>query len=1099
MLNFDYLKEIDLLQDLYGFCNAAELNQVSNPEQSAINSRRALEWITRVIYLAHDEDIPERATLFELVDGELFKNFINNPDLMKAVHYVRKVGNMSAHTGKVSRSESFFSLLNIHNLVGSVLVKLNVIDEFPAFDKNLIPNKPQIHLEPTQEPQPSSSFVGTIDVSKIDTTPVPTPRTDLTEEETRKLYIDVMLKEAGWDVLETEGSILSGKACIEVEVQGMPSDSGIGYADYVLFGEDGKPLAVIEAKRTSKDPSEGKHQAELYAQCLEQRYGVKPVIYYTNGFETYVMDGIYPQRQLYSFHSQNDLKRLIERRNRKDITDMKVNPKITDRGYQKQAITAVCEHLNSKHRRALIVMATGTGKTRVSISLVDVLSKNDWVKNVLFLADRTSLVNQAHKNFVKLLPNMTTCVLNEGDNKNKDKSARIMFSTYQTMINYIDADDKEFSVGRFDLIIIDEAHRSVFGKYGAIFDYFDSLLIGLTATPREEIDKNTYELLNLEDGIPNFAYEYEQAVEDGFLVPYMGLKRGSKILRGGIRYDDLSDDEKQELEKVWEWERVRKALATTEEAARDVEGSEIFRYIYNIDTINQVLEDLMTNGLKVQGGERIGKTIIFAYNHKHAEMIVKQFGLLYPEYGSDFCVLIDNYVNYSQDLINKFEVRDGDPQIAVSVDMLDTGIDVPDVLNLVFFKIVKSKIKFNQMIGRGTRLSEGIFGVGEDKKEFYIFDWCQNFEYFGTDIKQPAGTKQISLTEKLFRLKTEIAYELQTAEHQAVEFDKHLHDELKEQLVKQVGKLNESHISVREHLAAVAKFKQPKHWVYISPVDADCLKNEIAPLLPHSTADEGAKRFDILALTVEMSLLVEGADASDCVANIAAIASKLEEKASIPQVMARMATIKEVQTQVFWDNATLSNMERIRKELRDLIKFLVGEKEKVFTVDIKDETFDDGIASGFTAQMTYKQRVIDFLAQNRDLPVIQKIFAIEPLDQADIRELERILWEELGSKEEYEQNARNISVGVFIRANIGVDRDIALRHFSQFINNASLNSEQEEWLNTIISYVCKNGDIDTNIMVNEFPFAGVGWQNIYGENAIGLVKFVNEIHKAVIA
>ncbi|MBR5084794.1 MAG: DEAD/DEAH box helicase family protein, partial [Prevotella sp.] len=752
MRNFDYLQELGLT-DLHNFCAAAEELQYSYPDLSAISARKALEYIVRSLYMMKNIDIPERASLVELVDGEAFREFIGDDHVMMAVHYVRKVGNNGAHGVKVTKREAYFCLLNIYNVVAAILHKLTVIKEIVPFDNTLIPQKPQTApLTPTTVTvTPQSPIIEVASKEAVeDKTPVVEIACDNSEAETRKLYIDLMLKEAGWEVLETDGAIQPSKACIEVEVQGMPNAQGIGYCDYVLFGSNGLPLAVVEAKRTSVSPIKGKHQAELYAECLEKRYGTKPVIYYTNGFETHIIDGLgYPPRRLYAFHSENDLELLIQKRKQHDINDFSVKDSITDRHYQKMAIKSVCEHFNTKHRRGLLVMATGTGKTRVSISLVDVLARNGWIKNVLFLADRIPLVSQAHKNFVKLLPNMTTSILSE--DKDPDTNARITFSTYQTMINYIDTDEKAFSVGRFDLIIIDEAHRSIFGKYSAIFNYFDSLLVGLTATPRDEVDRSTYETFQMEQGQPNFAYELEDAVADGYLVNYKGFKRGSLILKEGIKYANLSDEETDQLEKVWEYEQAVKALEPDLEPSeeesigmvadelpangygyhRDIDTNEIFRYIFNIDTIDHVLQDLMENGLKVQSGERIGKTIIFAYNHRHAEMIVERFYVLYPEYAkesSEFCALIDNYVTYSKDLIDKFEIRDGNPQIAVSVDMLDTGIDVPDVLNLVFFKIVKSKIKFMQMIGRGTRLSKDIFGTGKDKEFFYIFYGCRNCE-----------------------------------------------------------------------------------------------------------------------------------------------------------------------------------------------------------------------------------------------------------------------------------------------------------------------------------------------------------------------------------
>lgn len=741
-------------------------------------------------------------------------------------------------------------------------------------------------------------------------------------------------------------------------------------------------------------------------------------------------------------------------------------------------------------------MATGTGKTRVAISLVDVLTRNGWVKNVLFLADRIPLVGQAHKNFVKLLPHMTTSILSE--DKDPDTNARITFSTYQTMINYIDTDEKAFSVGRFDLVIIDEAHRSIFGKYSAIFNYFDTLLVGLTATPRDEVDRSTYEKFQMEQGVPNYAYELEDAVAEGYLVNYKGFKRGSLILKEGIKYNNLSDEEKEQLEKVWEYEQARKAIEG-EGYHRDIENNEIFSYIFNIDTIDHVLQDLMENGLKVQSGERIGKTIIFAYNHRHAEMIVERFNVLYPEYGAEFCALIDNYVTYSKDLIDKFEIRDGNPQIAVSVDMLDTGIDVPDVLNLVFFKVVKSKIKFMQMIGRGTRLSENIFGEGKNKEFFYIFDWCRNFEYFD---KNPDGQKAAvvqSLTEKIFTLRAKIAFHLQHQKYQEDEYTKGLHDEIKTLLKEQVSVLSDSHISVREKWEAVSHFKEKEAWVYLSEVDVTTLSNDIAPLLPKNTLDENAKKFDLLMLLIELSLLDGETNPNKAVHSVQIIAEKLQGKATLPQVQAKMGTIKEVLSDVAWQNVSLRWLEKVRNDLRDLLKFLVGQEDKWFKVDIEDSISDEGTTEGITPRVSYKQSVLDFLSRNRDLPVLKKIYDMEQLTTADIVELERIMWKELGSKDDYDRYTKGMACGsnvaIFIRSMVGVDRKNAVRRFSMFISGNELNAEQEDFLLTIIAYVCENGDITKETVVNEPPFDER--LSVFTPYMLPLAKYIDTIHTVI--
>ena len=1125
MRNFDYLQDLGLTE-LHQFCAAAEELQVSNPDLSAISARKALEYMVRSLYVMKNIEIPERASLFELVDGEAFRGFIGDDRVMMAVHYVRKVGNNGAHGTPVTKREAFFCLLNIYNIVAAILHKLTLLKEVVPFDKDLLPKIPQApSLTPAKViVTPQSPIVQTADKKAVDDkAPVVEMPTDISEAETRKLYIDLMLKEAGWDVLDTEGAIQPSKACIEVEVEGMPYTGstgsqqeyakerfaaeemtiprkGKGYCDYVLFGSNGLPLAVIEAKRTSKSPLVGKHQAELYADCLEKRYGTRPVIYYTNGFETNIIDGLgYPHRRLYAFHTESDLELLIQKRQRHDINDFSVKDSITDRHYQKMAIKSVCEHFNGKHRRGLLVMATGTGKTRVSISLVDVLTRNGWVKNVLFLADRIPLVSQAHKNFVKLLPHMTTSILSE--DKDPDTTARITFSTYQTMINYIDTDEKAFSVGRFDLIIIDEAHRSIFGKYSAIFNYFDSLLVGLTATPRDEVDRSTYETFQMEQGIPNYAYELEDAVADHYLVNYKGFKRGSLILKEGIKYDSLSKEEKEQLESVWEYEKARKAI-DDDDYHRNIENNEIFNYIFNKNTIDHVLQDLMENGLQVQSGERIGKTIIFAYNHKHAEMIVERFNALYPEYAetsSEFCALIDNYVTYSKDLIDKFEIRDGNPQIAVSVDMLDTGIDVPDVLNLVFFKTVKSKIKFMQMVGRGTRLSKDIFGPGKDKEFFYIFDWCRNFEYFD---KNPDGQKAVlapSLTEKIFSIRARIAFQLQHQKYQEDEYAKGLHDELKALLREQVSVLSDSHISVREKWEAVSHFKDKDAWVYISEVDVNTLSTEIAPLLPKNTLDENAKKFDLLVLLIELSLLDGETNAKRPIQSVQTIAEKLQEKATLPQVQAKMDTIKEVLSEVAWQNVSLQWLEKVRNDLRDLLKFLLGQSNQSFTVDIEDEITDEGMTEGITPRMSYKQSVLDFLSNNRNLPVLQKIYNMEQLTEKDIAELERILWKELGSKDDYNRYTKGMTCGsnvaIFIRSMVGVDRKNAVRRFSDFISGHELNAEQEDFLLTIIAYVCENGDITKDIVVNEAPFDER--LSVFMPYMIPLAKYIDSIHTVI--
>ena len=1104
MKNFDYLKDIEPLKDLYAFCSAAEDTQQTNQDECAMNGRRALEWIVKAVYTLKGITLEPRTSLLEMTTGEPFKEFVGDDDrLMMAVHYVRKIGNKAAHDGGVKRSEAFFSLLNLYNVVGGILLKLKVLKTLAPFNKDLVPKSPAMTVVPkAQVPEAPQEFVASVKKEDVEAPQSIEGMVDFSEAETRRLFIDLMLEEAGWNVQEKEGAIVPSKACIEIEVTGMPNNDGKGYADYVLFGADGKPLAVVEAKRTTKSPEAGKKQASLYADCLERQYGTRPVIYYTNGFRTFVVDGLgYPAREVHGFHSEEDLLLLLQRRGRAKITNLQINDEITNREYQKRAIRAICDHFNTMHRRGLLVMATGTGKTRVSISLCDVLMRNGWAKNILFLADRTALVKQAHKNYTKLLPSATTCVLNE--TREPDLNARIMFSTYQTMINYIDTEQKKLTVGRFDLIVIDEVHRSIFGKYTSILSYFDALMVGLTATPREDHDKSTYDLFEMESGEPNFAYELQEAVDDGYLVNYHVLARTTNILKRGIKYDELTEEERKQMEDVWEYEKERRELPPDEEYHRDIENNEIFKYIFNQDTIAKVLVDMMDKGQKVDGGDNIGKTIIFAYNHRHAELIVEMFKKMYPALGDDYCQLIDNYVNYAQSIIDNFEVRGKMPQIAVSVDMLDTGIDVPDILNLVFFKPVRSKIKFWQMIGRGTRLSEKIFDNGTDKEFFYIFDWCGNFEFFGKNPKGFEPTSSISLTERLFDLRVDLAIALQHQKFQSDEIAKDLHDETKETLRGQVEGLNDSHISVREHWELVTKFRDKDNWTYISNTDGKDLKDIIAPLLVKGTTNLGAVKFDILLTDIELSVVDDSVSGDKAKATVENICLRLQEKASIPQVMEKMELIKKVSVHSFWEGATLDKLEYVRKELRELVQFISGTASRDFKIDIKDVVEDLGSPGSITLTVSYKQKVLDFLTENRELPVLQKIERMEQLEPADIRQLEEICWKELGTKEDYEKYIAKSnmicgdSVGAFIRAQIGVDRHKAMEEFSKFLSGATLNSLQEEYVKTIITYVCQNGDITLENLVNTEPFSEYEWIDTFGQNLIAVRNFVDKIHKVI--
>lgn len=1105
MTNFDYLRDIEPLHDLYAICNGAEASMESDHDACALNCRRGLEWLVKAIYTLKKAGIGERASLYELMTGAPFVEFLEDDRLMAAAHYIRKVGNVAAHAGGVKSGEAFFCLLNLYNLVGGTLLKLRVITALAPFDKNNIPKNAVGIASGDTVPSPSYSFVKSVPAEAVRSKAPAPVVTDYSEFETRRLFIDLMLRDAGWELVGKDNVPLPGKVGTEIEVHGMPGQD-VGFADYVLYDDGGKPLAVIEAKRTGKDSIAGKHQAELYADCLERQCGVRPVIYYSNGFQTFVIDGLgYPPRRILGFHSKEDLQVILRSRGRSKITDQNVKEYITDREYQKRAIHSICDHFNKMYRRGLLVMATGSGKTRVAISLCDVLLRNKWAKNILFLADRTALVSQAQKNFAKLLPEQTTSILNDHKNRGKDgrpdMDARITFSTYQTMIGYIDADKKDFSVGRFDLIIIDEAHRSVFGKYTAILDYFDALMVGLTATPREDVDRSTYELFGL-DGEPNFDYELSEAVNDKYLVNFVVMNRTTKRLKEGIKYKDLKPAEKEQLEDIWKYEAARSEDGS-EPTPRDIRASEITNYIYNQDTIDRVLEDLMTTGLTVNGGDTIGKTIIFAGNHEHAVKIVERFQNQYPEYGSDFCVLIDNQVSKAQDLIDSFSVRGKMPQIVVSVDMMDTGIDVPDVLNLVFFKQVKSKIKFWQMIGRGTRKSTDVHGEGLDKQFFNIYDWCGNFDFFDLTPDGELQTPVHSVTERLFDLRVDMAVALQNAQFQQDSFARELRDNIKQTLRSQILALNDRNITVRRHWDVVDKFRKEAAWVCLSEIDALDLKDRIAPVVIRSVTDNSALRFDILVLNIQLSRILPEHSASKSIAHTTEIAKSLQGKASIQQVNSKIEVINEVVRPDFWKGATLERLEKVRLEIRDLVQFIKDDKKRTFTINIPDLIEYKDAPEHTLPSLTYKERVIDYISKNRKHPVLEKIRNMQQLTPDDILSLEHICWKELGTKEEYRNYVRRgglicgDSVAAFLRSIVGVNREKALELYSKYLNDSQLNPEQEEYVKCVLDYVCSNGDILPATLYKEEPFSDWDLQSFFNVKTPAFVGYVRKLHDLI--
>jgi type I restriction enzyme R subunit len=1087
-MNFDYIKEIDMLGDLYVFCSDAEAFVLSRPDLSAGQSRKALEYLVKLVYQIKNDTVPLRSSLFELVSAEDFTSFINDATMLSALHYIRKVGNIAIHNDEVSQKEALLSLKQLHIFTGELLKKLELIKKYPVFDETLLIKTEKIKVADklidvnsilVNELKPKLNKHSTLGVG-----------INISEAQTRKLYIDLYLREAGWKVLDKENMRLPEKAGIEIKVQGMPNTQGIGFVDYVLYGSDGKPIAVVEAKKTSVSPIKGKEQALLYAKCLQQEYGYLPVVYYTNGYQLWIIDQLgYPARQIFGFHTLKELEYLIKLRHRGQISDLTINELISDRPYQKMAITNVCESFNNNRRKALLVMATGTGKTRTAISLVEILTRNSWIKNVLFLADRTALITQSKRNFNKLLPNYTITVLSDKD-KQPDLNARLVFSTYQTMINLIDGDDRTFGIGRFDLIIIDEAHRSIFNKYKAIFTYFDSLVVGLTATPRDEIERSTYSVFDLEEGSPTFHYEMEEAVNDHYLVGYTVLDRTTKFLKQGIKYNELSEEDKEIYEKTF--------LLPDGELPNELSGSDFFKIVYNDNTVDLVLQTLMNEGLKVNGGDKIGKTIIFAFNHHHAELIVKRFEKLYPELGSEYCKLIDNYVSYAQNIIDTFSVREKMPQIAVSVDMLDTGIDVPDILNLVFFKRIYSKIKFVQMIGRGTRKSEHIFGHLEHKNQFYIFDFCDNFSFFEMNPEGKKVNQGLSITQKVFQMKLDLLFELQKLDNQNNDFTKQYYKTIKSELHQLIANFNRDRILVRNQMPLVDKYSLENKWTYLSKYDLQEIKNNLTLLVDSDRDIESAKVFDLKVFYIMLSMISDTVVAKKAIEQVVRISQALLERLSIPQVAQKKELLLKITTQTYWNTVNLENLEHLRNEIRYLLQYIKDEIE-VYETDFKDELIDQGNKNvNLVDFKTYEEKVMDYLLSNSYNETICKIKMLDKITSDDLKELERILWHELGTKNDYFNVTKEENLAVFIRSIVGIDQDAINNKFSQYLNSNVLSSKQQDFVKNIINYVRQNGDITKQDLVEKSPFRDLDVIEEFSDNIDVLLIVINNLHDSIL-
>jgi type I restriction enzyme, R subunit len=1106
--------------EIYQTAQSVEGYVNSDPRTACFHARRALEEMVNWLF-DHDSSFyrPYDTGLATLLNDVSFKE--NTPyEIGSKCHYIRKLGNLAVHSKKIiDKRQSLSAVQELYHLLYWLARTYTTGDPqtIPKeFKENLIPAPPAAIQQQTvkqlrlldEELQEKDSKLREKEVALADyETKIAELQNqianakmvnqkvvvehDYNEAQTRKYLIDILLREAGWDP--------DGENVPEYEVVGMPNNKNKGFVDYVLWGDDGKPLGLVEAKRASKDPKVGKQQAKLYADCLENMHGQRPVVFYTNGYETWIWDDTnYPERQVQGFYTKNELERIIQRRSTvKSFKDVATKKEIADRYYQEEAIRSVSEHLENKYRKALLVMATGTGKTRTTIALADVLMRAGWAKRILFLADRTALVRQAVNAFKQHLPE--TNPINLLDDKDA-KESRVVVSTYQTMMGLIDEtkgeEQKRFSVGHFDLIVIDEAHRSVYHKFGAIFEYFDSLLLGLTATPKDDVDINTYRLFELEDGVPVYNYHMDEAVSDEYLVPLKAMSVPVKFQREGISYDELSDEEQLEWD-VLDWGE--------DEIPDHVSPGALNAWLFNQDTVDKVLEHLMLNGIKVKGGDRLGKTIIFAKNTNHAKFIEERFNANYPHLAGKFSRVISYKVGpYAQTLIDDFSKKESNPQIAISVDMLDTGIDVPEIVNLVFFKLIRSKTKFWQMIGRGTRLCTDLFMPGHDKEEFIVFDYCENFEFFNAHPQGYQSRPQEPLSQRLFKMRLNILEhysQLRNKDESVAELDKNLADLLH----RRVSEMPVENFMVRPKRRWVDKYIKRDAWKALSQTDLADIDVHVSGL-PTSLKeeDETFLRFDSIALQLQLSHL-EGLPKYEKLKDkIIDFARQLESKATIPMVKVQLPFILEVQGRLFWEGITLEMMEQIRLNMRGLIQFIDRKgREDVYTYFGDELGTMREVSPGYTVTgvnlYQYRKKVEQFIKTHQEQRVIRKIRFAMPIGEEDLQFLEDFFFkaEDIGSKEDFEKAYPNAqSLPEFIRGLVGLDRKAAKDAFSLYLDEKVFTAEQIRFVNYIIEHLTMNGTIEESLLFEQ-PFTDShteGLTGVFPKEYAGLMAIVRKLN-----
>ena len=1096
-VNFEFIRpHNEVLATLGGYAEAITHIDAG----SALTRLRSFaEEFTKVIYF--HEKLPRlpQATFYELVSDENFKRAIPN-SLSHQIHFLRKLGNDAAHGGTGELINAVQALKIAYQLGRYLAVKFyNVSTEnIPAFKpfenptlelQRLKKSVKKYQAELDEKEQALASTIEELEAQRIEAAKNVAQPDDAKiqqiktqgqqvadslqwdEAKTRLLLIDAMLVKAGWDINDKQQVTLEQLLKLE------QNPSGKGYADYVLWGDNGLPLAVIEAKRASNSSLQaGREQARLYADSLEVQYGQRPVIFYTNGYETFIWDDhqYNTYRPVYGLYSKDSLDYLIYQRHYREADLEKNNPKldIAGRPYQIEAIKTVAAHYQNQRRKALVIQATGTGKTRVAIALSELLLRAGWAKRVLFLCDRKELRTQANDAFKEHLPSETRCVI--GETGKVDQAARIYISTYPGMMNRF----AQLDVGFFDLIIADESHRSIYNRYRDIFDYFDALQLGLTATPVKFISRNTFDMFGCESTDPTFEFGLDAAInnEPPYLVPFRVKDMTTEFLRDGIHYKDLTDEQKQQLEADLGEEEAKKAK---------IAGKDIGRKIFSESTDRQILENLMNNGIKDDTGSLVGKTIIFAQRQDHAEHLEKLFCQMYPQYGTKVCKVIHNKISHVDSVIKDFKKPDNDFRIAISVDMMDTGIDVPQVVNLVFAKPIKSWVKFWQMIGRGTRLCENLFGPGKHKQEFLIFDHYGNFAFFEEEYKEPEDVGGKSLLQTTFETRLELAKSAIKLNHAAA-FDTAI-----ERLRQDINDLNDDSIAVKRELRLVHQLQQTDALQQMQAPTILALEQKIAPLMSSRVLkDKHATVFDKLIAETQNCLIQKSSCFADCKTQILEAVSRLA--IALKVVRAKDTVIAQVQSAEFWQSLTVKDLEDIRLELRGIMKYVKTTQGGLYETQ-STKTQDGGLKvaersvniAGADEALLYRRKVKTILDDMiQQTPVLQKIHQGQPVNPDELAQLSsQILTQHPGVdvsvlNEFYGRPVEDLQTT--IRELIGLNPEAVEAHFQDFLHkHGTLTAKQVQFMNLLKTYLSQNGFIVVDKLY-EAPFISVSDQGIDG-------------------